>query len=78
MFFMLAAGQSQTVSLSSSFTLPILFGTLGPLIAILIAAWDIWYERRRRERSAQGILIYSSYLLMAADQTRQDRDSDQV
>ena len=64
---MLAAGQSQTSSLSSGLTIPILFGTLGPLIAILIAAWDIWYERRRRERSAQGILLYSSYLLMAAD-----------
>lgn len=51
---MLAAGQSQTNSLSNDFTLLIVFGTLGPLIAILIAAWDIWYERRRREGSAQG------------------------
>lgn len=75
---MLAAGQSQTNSPSNGLTLPILFGTLGPLIAILIAAWDIWYERRRREGSAQGILLYSSNLLMAADKTRQVRDSEQV
>ena len=75
---MLAAGQSQTSSLSSGLTLPILFGTLGPLIAILIAAWDIWYERRRHEGSAQGILLYSPSLLMAADKTRQDRDNEQV
>ena len=60
MFPVLAAGQSQTSSLSSGLTLPILFGTLGPLIAILIAAWDIWYERRRSERSTQGILLYTS------------------
>lgn len=75
---MLAARQSQTSSLSSGLTLPILFGTLGPLIAILIAAWDIWYERRRREGTAQGILHYSLSLLMAADETRQDRDNGQV
>ena len=75
---MLAAGQSQTTSLSSGLTPPILFGTLGPLIAILIAAWDIWYERRRREGSAQGILLYSPSLLMATDKTRQDRENEQV
>ena len=75
---MLAAGQSQTDSLSSDLTLPIVFGTLGPLIAILIAAWDIWYERRRREGSAEGILLYSPRLIMAADKTRQDRDNGQV
>ena len=74
----LAAGQSQTVSLSSGLTLPILFGLLGPLIAILIAAWDVWYERRRCEGSAQGILLYSPILLMTADKTRQDRDNEQV
>ena len=75
---MLATGQSQTSSLSSGLTLSILFGTLGPLIAILIAAWDVWYERRRREGSAQGILLYSPSLLMAVDKTRQDRDDGQV
>lgn len=74
----LAAEQSQTSSLSSGLTLPILFGTLGPLIAILIAAWDIMYERRRREGSTQGILPYTPSLLMAADKTHQDHDNAQV
>ena len=75
---MLAAGQSQTSSPSNGLTLPILFGTLGPLIAILIAVWDVWYKRRRREGSAQGIFLYSSNLLMAADKTRRDRDNEQI
>lgn len=74
----LAGGQSQTGSLSSGLTLPILFGLLGPLIAIFIAAWDVCYQRRRREGSAQGILLYSPSLLMTADNTRQDRDNEQV
>ena len=74
----LAAGQSRTGSLSSGLTLPILFGTLGPLIAILIAAWDVWYERRRRGGFAQGILLHSPSLLMTADRTRQDHDNEQV
>ena len=72
----LAAGQSQT--LSSGLTLPILFGLLGPLIAILIAAWEVWYERQRREGSAQGILLYPPSLLMTTDQNRQDGDNEQV
>ncbi len=75
---MLAAGQSQTGSLSNDLTLLILFGILGPLIAILIAAWDVWYERRRREGSAQGILLHSPSLLITADRTRQDHDNEQV
>ena len=74
----LAAGRSQTGSLSNEFTLVILFGLLGPLIAILIAAWDVWYEHRRCEGSAQGIFLYSPILLMTANKTSQDRDVELV
>ena len=78
MLAILAAGQTQTGSLTNDFTLVILFGVLGPLIAILIAAWDVWYERRRCGGSTQGILLYFPIFLMTADKTRQDRGNGQV
>ena len=57
----LAAGQSQTGSLSTNISLDILFGILGPLVAILIAVWTA-RNGSCREESAQGMFVPASWL----------------
>lgn len=62
---LLVAGQGQPgsqASVSTDITLVIVFGILGPLVAILVAVCTVWYEHRRRQEPDQGMFPCDQFL----------------